>query len=279
MGREASAPQGTFLLQFNDLLAMQLSVEHAAAAAEDGSSTPHMAGTLVLLPPAEAALTSTSAAAAGSVKLQLLHDMGESSGGPTTTSRGDTRTQIPTHDWHASSVCTAHTHVAPKYSPLPFQHAVSPTCPFVCTSSLFPTPQHTHRTHTATTIRQTVPALQPHVSFASTPPLLVAEALTEAEAVVGRALELADASQEVFLSQPLLTAVAIKQLQDDHDDDSSTSDGGDGEGWLVLTVVEPDVKVKLEVGLRLRDLLAHAHAGEGGGGLWREVEGRERGRR
>jgi hypothetical protein len=121
-----------------------------------------------------------------------------------------------------------------------------------------------------------VAALQSRCSFLCVPGL-VREALTEAEAVASRALELAGACQEVYLSQPLLTGVSIKQNLSDTQQDDVEAQGGDqmqvdgeqaqhgsgseGCGELVLTVVEPDAKVKVEVALRLRDLLAHAHPG------------------
>ena len=97
-------------------------------------------------------------------------------------------------------------------------------------------------------------------------------ALTEVEAVAGRALELVNAAQEVFLGQPLLTAISISCAEQQSGwpqqvpaDTSSSGMGAAGSesdgGWLLLTLVEPDAKAKVEVGLRLRELLAHDHQG------------------
>lgn len=116
-----------------------------------------------------------------------------------------------------------------------------------------------------------VSVLQPRCSFEAVP-ALVPDVLTELEAVASRAIELAEASQEAFLTQPLLTAVSIsckqqraQQAGTDAGNSSSMSPGAgdvvDG-GCLVLTLVEPDERVKVEVALRLRDLLAHAHPGK-----------------
>lgn len=108
----------------------------------------------------------------------------------------------------------------------------------------------------AVVVGAAVPVLQSRCSFVCAPPLL-REAVTEAETVTGRALELADAAQEVFLSQPLLTNVAV------HADDSSAGIGGQEVGGvLMLTLVEPDRRVKVQVALRLSSILAHAHPGE-----------------
>lgn len=104
-------------------------------------------------------------------------------------------------------------------------------------------------------------ALQPRCTYLVSPEL-AREAATEVEAVAGRALELADACQSLYLTQPLLTAVGVVagSAAGGAGADAGDADAG---GVLVLTLVEPDVsRVKLEVGLRLRDLLAHAHPSE-----------------
>lgn len=70
-------------------------------------------------------------------------------------------------------------------------------------------------------------------------------------------MELADAAQEVFLAQPLLTSVAV------HADSTSAGIAGLEVGAvLMLTLVEPDQRVKVQVALRLSNMLAHAHPGE-----------------
>jgi len=132
--------------------------------------------------------------------------------------------------------------------------------------------------HSVLPALSSVSVLQPRCSFEAVP-ALVPDVLTELEAVASRAIELAEASQEAFLTQPLLTAVSIscskQQAQpsstgagSSSSSSSSMSPNGAGDvdvvdgGCLVLTLVEPDARVKVEVALRLRDLLAHAHPGE-----------------
>lgn len=108
----------------------------------------------------------------------------------------------------------------------------------------------------AVAVHATVPVLQSRCSFVCAPPLLRG-AVTEAETVTGRAMELADAAQEVFLAQPLLTSVAV------HADSTSAGIAGLEVGAvLMLTLVEPDQRVKVQVALRLSNMLAHAHPGE-----------------
>jgi hypothetical protein len=138
--------------------------------------------------------------------------------------------------------------------------------------------------------RPAVSALQARCSFVVSP-ALVREALTEAEAVAGRVVDLADAAHEAFLTQPLLTAVCVRGSSAgsaaaaaaaggsnagsgggssggcsgrdvDGGEGAEGVERGEGEGVLVLTLVEPDVRVKVEVALKLRELLAHAHPGE-----------------
>lgn len=103
-----------------------------------------------------------------------------------------------------------------------------------------------------------MPVLQSHCSFACEPPLL-REAVTEAEAVAGRALDLAAACQEVYLAQPLLTGVAVQA-----EGCVAGVEGDDVGAVLMLTLVEPDQRVKVQVALNLRDMLAHAHPGARG---------------
>lgn len=145
--------------------------------------------------------------------------------------------------------CLLHVIVASVFQGVPYDlhalHRANSCLNMVCCRSLPPA----------------VPVLQARCSFVCTPPLL-REAVTEAETVTGRALELADACQEVFLAQPLLTRVAV------HADGRTAGivglEEGDADGGavLMLTLVEPDHRVKVEVALRLRDMLAHAHPGE-----------------
>lgn len=268
---------GGYLLNFQGLLGVQLMFQQPAAA-EAGSAT-QVSGRLVLLPARPAAATAAGAPAEGALKLQLLQDTGECCGrsyhmrASRRFSPGSGRTSCA-----PGMVC----HIAPT-SLLPCCAGLSACSCRAAEPLQIPVPPGLfHKSRLTCPLlavlvcAYAVVALQSRCSFLCVPGL-VRESLTEAEAVASRALELADACQEVYLSQPLLTGVSIRQgpLNTQQDDIQAQggdqmqvdgqaqngSDGGEGGGELVLTVVEPDAKVKVEVALRLRDLLGHAHPG------------------
>jgi hypothetical protein len=103
-----------------------------------------------------------------------------------------------------------------------------------------------------------VGVLQSRCAFTAAPALL-ADVLTDAELVLGRALELAEACQDAFLAQPLLTGVTL------HKGVSGSAFGGAGGQdvpCLALAFVEADQQLKVAVLVPLSDLTSHAHPGE-----------------
>lgn len=83
--------------------------------------------------------------------------------------------------------------------------------------------------------------------------------LTEGELVLGRALEVAEACQELFLAQPLLTGVGLESGV------AGAAFGGgaasEAVACLGLTLVEADQQLKVQLLLPLADLTAHSHPG------------------
>eukprot|EP00775_Hariotina_reticulata_P001252 gene1252-1592_t len=103
-----------------------------------------------------------------------------------------------------------------------------------------------------------VTTLKPSCSF-QVPKGLLSLAFTQAEFSVARALELAEHCINVFVAQPLLTAVDV--LCDSSclgpDTESCQQQSSQG-GWLSLVMVEPEQQLKARVLLSLPGLLAAA---------------------
>lgn len=94
----------------------------------------------------------------------------------------------------------------------------------------------------------TVSAMQPTYNF-QVPKALLPLAFAKAELALGSAVQLAEQCKELFMVQPLLTAIDVAP---------TAAAGGQsrGPGWLALTFVEADKQLKVKVQLCLDGLLA-----------------------
>lgn len=83
------------------------------------------------------------------------------------------------------------------------------------------------------------------------PKAVLSLAFSRAELALGCAVQLAEQCRELFMVQPLLTAVNVAH-----------GTAGDVPGWLELTFIEAGKQIKVSILLCLDGLLAHSHAGE-----------------
>lgn len=95
--------------------------------------------------------------------------------------------------------------------------------------------------------------MQPTYNF-EVPKALLPLAFARAEVALGLAVQLAEQCRDLFMLQPLLTAVDVVSAE-------AAGHGRDA-GCLSLTFIEADKQVKVKVLLCLDGLLANPQAGE-----------------